>query len=104
MSTKRNAKDRAIDVVNAHKRAFAAAITLQDFLNTCTSLSSPHGNEFRLIVKKTSPFRTEIEIISSVGEETYKAYVRDFDVFPSDAIDNLMSILDKASGDKKPNV
>jgi hypothetical protein len=104
MSTKKNAKDRAIDVVNAHKKAFAAEISLQNFLNACTSLNFPHGNEFRLIVKKTSPFRTEIEIISSVGEETYKAYVRDFDVFPSNAIDNLISILDKASGNKKPNV
>jgi len=39
-----------------------------------------------------------------LGEETYKAYVSDFDVFPSDAIDNLINILDKASVDKEPNV
>jgi len=60
MSVKRNVIDKAVDVAKANKRAFAAAISLQDFLNANTSLSFSQGNEFRLIVKKTSPFRTEI--------------------------------------------
>lgn len=104
MALKKNAKDKAISVVRDHKRAFTNVITLQDFLNANTSLCQPPGNEFRLIVKQVSPFRTEIEITSSKGNESYKAYVCGPDVFPKDAIDKLTNFLAKTIAIKKPDV
>jgi hypothetical protein len=102
MGTGKSTKIRTVKSILTCDGTSLNTMTFQEYLKLHSLHLDPPCQEFVLHVKKTYPFKTEVEI-TPVNEsgKPFRAYVSGSEIYPLETIDKLESLLTKIASSKK---